>query len=72
MMELIERKAEYGLAYIMYMRFARRTEGVKPYRGVFGRDWWAPWEVYDVSGPYLLFFLSVQHSLTLSFLLPLG
>jgi len=58
--ELIERKAEYGLAYVVYMRFARRTEGVKASRAVFGRarkDRWAPWEVYEASGVYLLFSL---------------
>ena len=57
--ELTERKAEYGLAYIVYLRFARRTEGVKASRAVFGRarkDRWAPWEVYEAAGVYIIFF----------------
>jgi len=28
-MALIERKAEHGFGYIVYMRFAKRTEGAK-------------------------------------------
>lgn len=51
--ELQERRTEYGLVYIMYMRFARRAEGLTALRKVFGkgrRDRWAPWEVYEASG----------------------
>jgi cleavage stimulation factor subunit 3 len=51
--ELQERRTEFGLAYIMYMRFGRRAEGVKGSRKVFGiarRDRWAPWEVYEAAG----------------------
>jgi len=55
--ELIERKAKRGLAYVVYMRFARRTDGVKASRAVLGRarkDWWAPWGVCEASGAYRL------------------
>ncbi|KAG5641047.1 hypothetical protein DXG03_006292 [Asterophora parasitica] len=50
--ELSERRTEYGLAYIVYMRFGRRAEGVKSSRAVFGKarkDRWAPWEVYEAA-----------------------
>ncbi|KAJ2925795.1 hypothetical protein H1R20_g11295, partial [Candolleomyces eurysporus] len=50
--ELQERRTEYGLAYIFYMRFARRAEGLQALRKVFGKarkDKWAPWEVYEAS-----------------------
>ncbi|KAJ3999710.1 hypothetical protein F5050DRAFT_880660 [Lentinula boryana] len=45
-----DRKKEYALTYIMYMRFARRAEGVKASRTLFGkarRDKYASWEVYE-------------------------
>ncbi|KAE9411113.1 Suf-domain-containing protein [Gymnopus androsaceus JB14] len=45
-----DRKKEYALTYIMYMRFARRAEGVKASRSLFGRarrDKYASWEVYE-------------------------
>ncbi|KIK71023.1 hypothetical protein GYMLUDRAFT_33130 [Collybiopsis luxurians FD-317 M1] len=48
--DLNERKKEYALTYIMYMRFARRAEGVKASRSLFGkarRDKFASWEVYE-------------------------
>lgn len=48
--ELQERRTEYGL---VYMRFARRAEGLQAMRKVFGKarkDKWAPWEVYEASG----------------------
>ncbi|KAF9460965.1 hypothetical protein BDZ94DRAFT_1238063 [Collybia nuda] len=50
--ELSERRTEYGLAYIVYMRFGRRAEGVKSSRSIFGKarkDRWAPWEVYEAA-----------------------
>ncbi|KAF8890420.1 hypothetical protein BD779DRAFT_1622535 [Infundibulicybe gibba] len=50
--ELSERRTEYGLAYIVYMRFGRRAEGVKSSRTIFGRarkDRWTPWEVYEAA-----------------------
>jgi cleavage stimulation factor subunit 3 len=46
-------RTEYGVAWIMYMRFGRRSEGVKSFRGIFGRarrERWIPWEVYEASG----------------------
>lgn len=51
--ELAERRSEFGLAYIMYMRFGRRAEGVKSSRAIFGKarkDRWTPWEVFDAAG----------------------
>jgi cleavage stimulation factor subunit 3 len=51
--ELVERRTEYGLVWIMYMRFARRAEGLKSARAVFGkarRDKWTPWEVFEAAG----------------------
>ncbi|KAH9978134.1 hypothetical protein BGW80DRAFT_1285995 [Lactifluus volemus] len=48
--ELAEKRQEYGLAWTVYMRFARRAEGLKSARTVFGqarRDKWTPWEVYE-------------------------
>ncbi|KAJ6615526.1 hypothetical protein B0H10DRAFT_2040864 [Mycena sp. CBHHK59/15] len=50
--ELVERKKEYSLAWIDYMRFARRAEGVKASREVFARarkDEWVGWEVYEAA-----------------------
>jgi cleavage stimulation factor subunit 3 len=47
--ELHRQKTEYGVAWIMYMRFGRRSEGVKSCRAIFGKarkDRWVPWEVY--------------------------
>jgi cleavage stimulation factor subunit 3 len=57
--ELQRLRTEYGVAWIMYMRFGRRSEGVKSLRGIFGkarRDRWIPWEVYEAGG--LCFFSS--------------
>ena len=54
--ELAERRAEYGLAYIVYMRFGRRAEGIKASRAIFGkarRDRWSPWQVYEAAGTCL-------------------
>lgn len=51
--ELRDRRTEYGVAWIVYMRFARRAEGVKSARTVFGKarkDRWTPWEVYEAAG----------------------
>ncbi|KAF8905733.1 hypothetical protein CPB84DRAFT_1844737 [Gymnopilus junonius] len=50
--ELQKRRTEYGLVWIMYMRFGMRAEGVKSSRSIFGRarrDRWAPWETYEAS-----------------------
>jgi cleavage stimulation factor subunit 3 len=54
--ELAEKRQEYGLAWTVYMRFARRAEGLKSARTVFGqarRDKWTPWEVYESAGTSL-------------------
>ncbi|KAI0059336.1 Suf-domain-containing protein [Artomyces pyxidatus] len=48
--ELAEKRTEYGLAWTIYMRFARRAEGLKASRALFARarrDRWTPWEVYE-------------------------
>ncbi|EKM58947.1 uncharacterized protein PHACADRAFT_249079 [Phanerochaete carnosa HHB-10118-sp] len=50
--ELRDRRTEFGVAWIVYMRFARRAEGVKAARTVFGKsrkDRWTPWEVYEAA-----------------------
>ena len=60
--ELQKLRTEYGVAWIMYMRFGRRSEGVKSFRGIFGkarRDRLIPWEVYEASG--LCFFCLVLY-----------
>ncbi len=50
--------AEYGLVYISYMRFVRRTEGVQKSWGcVFrkrGRIAGTPWEVYEAAGEIIV------------------
>lgn len=51
--ELNDRRKEYGVAWIVYMRFARRAENLKSARAVFGkarRDRWTPWEVFEAAG----------------------
>jgi len=51
--ELVRRKQDYGLAYIMYIRFALRAEGVESSRLVFAkarREKWTPWEVFEAAG----------------------
>ena len=51
--ELNDRRTEYGVAWIVYMRFARRAENLKSARAVFGkarRDRWTPWEVFEAAG----------------------
>ncbi|KAG5222098.1 mRNA 3'-end-processing protein [Salix suchowensis] len=56
--EMNECRSEYGVVYIMYMRFARRAEEIKSARAVFQRarkDRWVPWEVYDASDARALF-----------------
>jgi cleavage stimulation factor subunit 3 len=50
--ELSERRTEYGLAWIMYMRAARRVASQQAARTIFtkGRkDRWLPWEVYEAA-----------------------
>ena len=51
--ELSRRRTELGIAWIAYMRFARRAEGLKPARNVFGKarkDKWISWEIYEAAG----------------------
>jgi cleavage stimulation factor subunit 3 len=51
--ELADKRTEYGLVWIMYMRAARRVESQQTARALFGRcrkDRWIPWEVYEASG----------------------
>lgn len=53
--ELVDKRTDYGIVYIMYMRFGRRAEGLKSARNIFGkarRDRWTPWEVYEAAGEY--------------------
>ncbi|KAI0333418.1 Suf-domain-containing protein [Cubamyces sp. BRFM 1775] len=50
--ELVDKRTDYGIVYIMYMRFGRRAEGLKSARNIFGkarRDRWTPWEVYEAA-----------------------
>ncbi|KZP19108.1 Suf-domain-containing protein [Athelia psychrophila] len=50
--ELAEKRTEYGLVWIMYMRAARRMDNQAAARAVFGKcrkDRWVPWEVYEAS-----------------------
>ena len=58
--ELARRRTELGIAWIAYMRFARRAEGLKPARNVFGKarkDKWISWEIYEAAGLELRFYL---------------
>lgn len=57
--ELEERRKEFGLVYTMFMRFARRAEGLKSSRAVFAKarkEKLIPWEVYESSGTFKGFF----------------
>ncbi|KAF8520032.1 hypothetical protein BU17DRAFT_89425 [Hysterangium stoloniferum] len=50
--EFAKRRTELCIAWITYMRFARRAEGLKPARAVFGKarkDKWIGWEVYEAA-----------------------
>ncbi|CCM04957.1 uncharacterized protein FIBRA_07154 [Fibroporia radiculosa] len=50
--ELMERRTDYGIAWIVYMRFARRAEGLKSSRAVFGRarrERLISWEVFEAA-----------------------
>ncbi|KAF6748569.1 hypothetical protein DFP72DRAFT_1034925 [Ephemerocybe angulata] len=50
--EYQEWRRDYGIAYIMYMRFARRCEGLPALRKIFLRarkDKLVPWEVYEAT-----------------------
>ncbi|KAK7434746.1 mRNA 3'-end-processing protein rna14 [Stygiomarasmius scandens] len=50
--DLEERKKEYGLVWIMYMRFGRRAEGVKSSRSIFGKARkarYVPWQIFEAA-----------------------
>lgn len=47
------RRSEYGVAWIMYMKFACRAESQRSAMDVFAKarkDRWTPWEVYEAAG----------------------
>ena len=51
--ELADKQTDYGIAWIMYIRFARRAESLESARNVFGkarRDRWTSWDVYEAEG----------------------
>lgn len=57
--DFAERRREYGVVWIMYMRFARRAEGMHACHGIFSSarlDRFTPWQVYDAAarGEYYL------------------
>jgi cleavage stimulation factor subunit 3 len=57
--ELQKLRTEYGVAWIMYVRFGSRSEGVKSLRGIFfkvRKDRWIPWEVASGVCFFFLFF----------------
>ncbi|KAL0575471.1 mRNA 3'-end-processing protein rna14 [Marasmius crinis-equi] len=48
--EFKERRKEFGITYISYMRFVRRAQGVNASRPIFGKarkDPFTPWQVYE-------------------------
>lgn len=54
--ELQERRTEYGLVWIMYIRYARRAHDLKTFRAVFAKarkDRWTSWEVYEAAGTFV-------------------
>lgn len=65
--DLQRHRTEYGLAWIMYMRFAMRAEGVRRSRTVFAKarkDPWTPWEVFEAAGTFAQFLILLTVSLT--------
>lgn len=53
--ELADRRQEYGLVYVMYIRFALRAEGVDASRAAFAKarkDRWTTWEVFEAAGKF--------------------
>lgn len=66
--ELSERKTEYGLVWIMYIRFAHRAEGLKSSRVIFGKarkEKFTPWEVYEAAGPFCAYLVESRVTNTL-------
>ncbi|THV01666.1 Suf-domain-containing protein [Dendrothele bispora CBS 962.96] len=50
--ELMQRKQEYGLVWIMYLRFGRRAEGVQTARMIFAKARqckFTPWQAYEAA-----------------------
>ena len=50
---LTEKRQEFGVVYIMYMRFAMRHEGLDAFRAVFAKarkEKWTPWIVFEAAG----------------------
>lgn len=65
--ELARRRTELGIAWIAYMRFARRAEGLKPARTVFGKarkDKWISWEIYEAAGKKYFNTAAIPYSTT--------
>lgn len=61
--ELHDKRTQYGVAWIMCMRFARRAENLRSARAVFGkarRDRWTPWEVYEAAGTKSLSYFTLS------------
>ncbi|KZV60986.1 hypothetical protein PENSPDRAFT_593406 [Peniophora sp. CONT] len=53
--DFAERQREYGVVWIMYMRSARRAEGLPSFRDVFARamsDEFTPWQVYEAAAQF--------------------
>jgi len=62
-------RTEYRLAWIMYMRFGMRAEGIKSSRTIFAKarnDRWIPWEVYEAAGLSFSLFITFSYSFRLS------
>ena len=56
--ELSESKKYYVNAWINYMRFARRAQGLTAARNAFGkarRDEFTTWEIFESAGARILF-----------------
>ena len=53
---IADRRQELGIFWIQYMRFARRTGGLRPAREVFSQARkdrkWVTWEVFEAAGTY--------------------
>ena len=64
--DLQERRREFGVVWVMYMRFARRAEGQQSARSVFAKarrdkyNRFTPWEVYEAAGTPMIRVLHVQ------------
>lgn len=53
--EFLKRRTELCIAWITYMRFGLRAEGLKAARNIFGKarkDKWIGWEVYEAAGKF--------------------